>query len=83
MSDRRADDSPGGSAREHEPKLRWLQVAVSAAAAAFGVQSRAKRERDFEHGRPAHFIIAGIVFTTLFVLAIVLVVVRLVLTGAG
>ena len=46
----------------------------SAAAAAFGVQSRANRERDFTRGKPMHFIIAGIVFTAVFVLVVAIVV---------
>jgi hypothetical protein len=37
----------------------------------FGVQSKANRERDFEHGKFSHFIIGGIVFAILFVLAVV------------
>jgi len=37
----------------------------------FGVQSKANRERDFEHGKFSHFIIGGIVFAILFVLFVV------------
>lgn len=37
----------------------------------FGVQSKANRERDFEHGKFSHFIIGGIVFAILLVLFIV------------
>jgi len=62
------------------PNLR--QTVGSVLAAAFGVQSGRNRERDFKHGKALHFIIAGIVFTTLFVLTIV-VVVKLVLHRAG
>jgi hypothetical protein len=58
---------------EQKP-LTWLQVFMSTVAAAFGVQSRANRERDFKHGKASQFIIMGIVFTTLFVLAVVSVV---------
>ncbi|OED39269.1 hypothetical protein AB833_17265 [Chromatiales bacterium (ex Bugula neritina AB1)] len=43
-----------------------LNVMKSAAAAAFGVQSQANREKDFENGKPLHFIIAGILMTLLF-----------------
>jgi hypothetical protein len=60
----------------------FLQVVASVLAAAFGVQSGRNRERDFKHGRARTFILAGIVFTVLFVLAIVLVV-KLVLRQAG
>jgi len=41
-------------------------VLKSAAAAAFGVQSQANRERDFTKGKPIHFIIAGIIATLVF-----------------
>ncbi len=37
----------------------------------FGVQSKANRDRDFEHGKFSHFIIGGIVFAILFVLFVV------------
>lgn len=37
----------------------------------FGVQSKANRERDFEHGKFHHFIIGGFVFVVLFVLFVV------------
>jgi hypothetical protein len=69
--DKDADDRP----------LTFWQIASSTAAAAFGVQSRANRERDFARGKPLHFIIAGTVFTALFVL-IVATVVHLVLRNA-
>ncbi len=58
------------------------QVIGSVMAAAFGVQSRKNRERDFKHGRAIHFIVVGLVFTVLFVLAI-LAVVKIVLRHAG
>ncbi|HTK99468.1 MAG TPA: DUF2970 domain-containing protein [Pseudomonadales bacterium] len=66
---------------EEKPLTFW-QIAGSAAAAAFGVQSRANRERDFSRGKPLHFIIAGIVFTIVFVV-IVASVVRFVLHSAA
>lgn len=46
----------------------------SVIAAAFGVQSSKNRLRDFQGGSPVPFIIGGIVFTLLFILAIVTVV---------
>ena len=54
--------------------LSVWQVAASTVAAAFGVQSKANKDRDFSTGKPVHFIIAGIVFTALFVMAIIAVV---------
>ena len=91
MQDDTPNDSspPADSAMKSEAEERsearrlspW-QVAASTVASAFGVQSRRNRERDFSHGKPLHFIIAGVVFTALFVLAVVLVV-NLVLSRAG
>jgi len=51
-------------------------------AAAFGVQSKKNRERDFEHGKFHHFIIGGIVFAVLFILMVVGIV-KLVMHNAG
>lgn len=51
-------------------------------AAAFGVQSKKNRERDFEHGKFQHFIIGGIVFAVLFIL-LVIGIVKLVMHYAG
>ena len=46
----------------------------STLAAAIGVQSKKNRERDFEEGNASTFIVAGILFTVLFVATIVVVV---------
>jgi hypothetical protein len=48
-----------------------LAVAFSVVAAAFGVQSEEARQRDFTHGSPLPYIIGGLLFTVLFVLTIV------------
>jgi hypothetical protein len=48
-----------------------LEVAFSVMAAAFGVQNSKNRERDFTTGNPVVFIAAGLIFTILFVLAII------------
>ena len=66
------NDSP--NERKPDQPLTFWQVAMSTIAAAFGVQSRANRERDFTRGKPIHFIVAGIVFTVLFVLIVAFVV---------
>ncbi|WP_319024693.1 DUF2970 domain-containing protein [Microbulbifer hainanensis] len=50
------------------------QVVLSTLAAAVGVQSNKNRERDFQGGSIKTYIAAGIIFTTLFVLTLVLVV---------
>lgn len=59
-------------------KLNPLQLVGSVLAAGFGVQSSKNRERDFKNGSFGVFIVAGIVFTLLF-MSIIYVVVTLVL----
>lgn len=67
---------------QSQKSLSIIQVFMSTVAAAFGVQSSANRERDFTRGKASQFIVMGILFTVLFVLAVVMVV-RLVLGNAG
>ena len=64
----------------HQPNL--LNVFKSVLASFFGVQSSKARERDFTHGKPAHYIIVGLIFTAIFILTI-WGVVKLVLHLAG
>lgn len=47
-----------------------MQIIRSVLAAAAGVQSNENREKDFEHGNLASYIVAGLIFTVLFVLTI-------------
>jgi hypothetical protein len=68
--------------REDTRGLGAMQVVSSVFAAGLGVQSSRNRERDFREGRAGTFIVAGIIFTALFIGA-VLTVVKLVLAGAG
>jgi len=49
--------------------IGFLGTVQSTIAAACGVQTQANRERDFDHAKPSTFIIAGIVFVIVFVLA--------------
>ncbi|MBL6908123.1 DUF2970 domain-containing protein [Luminiphilus sp.] len=51
-----------------------LRIVQSTLAAAIGVQSKKNRERDFEEGNAGTFIVAGILFTVLFIATIVVVV---------
>ena len=67
-------------AQQPEGNLTLLQMLSSVMAAAFGVQSSKNRKRDFSRGKPLHFIVLGILFTALFVLAVITVV-RVVLSG--
>lgn len=59
-----------------------ISFMASLFAGAFGVQSNANRERDFQHGKFSHFIIGGIIFAVLFVLVVVAIV-QVVLKTAG
>jgi len=54
--------------------LSLLQVMGSVFAASFGVQSRENKVRDFNRGKPVHFIIAGLAFTVMFLVTLVTVV---------
>lgn len=65
-----------------KPRVTLWQAVKSTAAAAFGVQSEDARQRDFANGNAGSFIIAGILFTVLFVIVLV-VIVNLILTQAG
>lgn len=61
-------ESTGGAGQR--PLSPW-QIIASTVAAAFGVQSSRNRQRDFRQGRASHFIIAGVLFTVLFVVVMV------------
>lgn len=65
-----------------EQRPRFWDIIISTIAAAFGVQSRKNHERDFKGGNIYAYIAAGVIFTVLFVLA-VLFVVNLVLKASG
>jgi len=47
-----------------------LQVAQSVGAAMLGVQSSKNRKRDFQTGKPLHFIIGGLLGTLVFILVV-------------
>ncbi|MCB1821803.1 MAG: DUF2970 domain-containing protein [Candidatus Competibacteraceae bacterium] len=59
-----------------------MSVILSVLASFFGVQSEKNRTRDFQQGRPIHYILVGLIMTLLFILA-VLVAVKLALRSAG
>ena len=52
----------------------FINVMKSALSAALGIQSNANRERDFQHGKPVHFIVAGIAVTLLFIVLVAMMV---------
>ena len=57
-----------------EKPLTFFEILSSTFAAAVGVQSKARRTRDFSRGKPLHFIMAGLIFAAIFVLVVVAVV---------
>ena len=60
----------------------FLGVLRSVLASMFGVQSSRRREADFTHGKPMHYIVVGLLVTVVFILT-VWGVVKLVLGLAG
>jgi Protein of unknown function (DUF2970) len=70
------------SSEKKKEALNPFQVISSVFAAGLGVQSSKNRERDFKQGRAGVFIAAGLIFTLGFI-AIMMVIVQMVLKGAG
>ncbi|GAA5442543.1 hypothetical protein Misp06_00717 [Microbulbifer sp. NBRC 101763] len=60
--------------KEKAGKPGFGQIVLSTLAAAIGVQSNKNRQRDFQSGSMVNYVIAGILFTTFFVLALALIV---------
>jgi hypothetical protein len=56
------------------PEQSIFHIIRSVLAAFIGVQSDKNRQADFEHGSLKNFIIAGLIFTVIFVLTIIYVV---------
>ena len=52
-------------------KLGLGELLLSTLAAAFGVQTKKNHERDFQQGKIGHYIAAGIIFTLIFIFAII------------
>ncbi|OZG73627.1 hypothetical protein BTA51_07335 [Hahella sp. CCB-MM4] len=73
-------DKKKDTSRETKPSF-W-QLIVSVLGAAFGVQSSKAQQRDFQQKSPAVYIVGGIIFGVLFVLAIAMIV-KVVLSSAG
>ncbi|MBD9416709.1 DUF2970 domain-containing protein [Pseudomonas sp. PDM16] len=67
---------------DDEKPLTFREMLQSVLAAAFGVQSGKNRARDFSRGKPSHFILLGVLFTSMFVV-VLFALVRLVLHLAG
>lgn len=59
---------------QREDKLSFWEVLTSTLAAAIGVQSRRKMERDLTYGEILQFVVAGLIFTVVFIVGVILVV---------
>ncbi len=70
------------SEREPGEKISFLQIVLTTIAAAFGVQSSKNHERDFKQRSIVPYVVAGVVFTVVFVLAVAFAV-KMVLNSAG
>ncbi|MEK1908277.1 MAG: DUF2970 domain-containing protein [Pseudomonas sp.] len=68
--------------QQDDKPLSFGEMLQSVLAAAFGVQSGKNRSRDFSRGKPSHFLILGVLFTSAFVL-VLFALVKLVLYLAG
>lgn len=55
-------------------KTNILSLSLSVLAAAFGVQSKRNLERDFSQASPIPFILAGVIFTVIFVVTLIYIV---------
>ena len=75
-------DTPPPDPKDSHRQPGALDVVFSVLASFFGVQSARNQERDFRHGRAAHFIIVGLGLTLLLIFGIWLAV-KLALRAAG
>ena len=73
MSELMVNRENSAPAADEEPLTLW-QVIASVFAAGFGVQSKENKVRDFSRGKPVHFIIAGLLFTVLFMLSLIVII---------
>lgn len=62
-----ADNAPSG-----QKKIPFWRVMLSVIQASIGVQNSKNRERDFSQGKLLPFIVAALIFTSCFVLAVML-----------
>jgi len=85
-ADKHPEDREDREDREDQTKksasLNPMQVIGSVFAAGLGVQSSKNRERDFKQGKFGVFVVAGIVFTFLF-MGTVYTIVQVVLKNTG
>ncbi|MEX0941943.1 MAG: DUF2970 domain-containing protein [Pseudomonadales bacterium] len=68
--DSNSNDIDEAESTERNQPGFWA-ITFSVIAAAFGVQSDKNRQRDFSQGSPLPYILGGLIFTALFVLTLV------------
>ena len=61
------ETQPNGTEDDSDSSVGILTILQSVFAAALGVQSSKNRERDFKGGNVGAFIVAGLIFTALFI----------------
>jgi len=66
MTDDHNENSP-----ETRPKVGFLAIVLTTLAAAIGVQNRKNLEKDFAQSSPLPYIVAGIIFTILFLFTLI------------
>ena len=71
MSERDNTEKPSEESRK---KPGFFQLVLSILAGAIGVQSNRNRERDFQDGDIKKFLAGGLIFTILFILALMMIV---------
>lgn len=60
------------SDQQQPTRVSPLQALISVFRAWFGVQTDANRQRDFNSNNASSFIIAGVIFTVVMILAVVI-----------
>ncbi len=68
------EETQKNASEDKKTKLGMGHMVLTVLAAAIGVQNRKNHEKDFEQGSPMPYIIAGVVFTALFLLTLIMVV---------
>ena len=74
------DDSPDNNKQKRQGTGFW-NVVQSVGAGMLGVQSSKNRQRDFTEGKPLHFIVGGLIGTSVFLLVVWLIVQYLLATS--
>tara|TARA_B110000503_G_C6967061_1_gene337616 strand:+ start:173 stop:421 length:249 start_codon:yes stop_codon:yes gene_type:complete len=70
----RAQNTQETGTEEKKSRVGFRQILSSVFAAALGVQSSKNRDRDFKQGSAGAFLIAGLLFTVLFIVGVITVV---------